>query len=168
MMARPGNERVLISSTLTRILLGISLGSAAGVGAYTFVYARGASYLTNDPAACANCHIMQEYYDGWIKSSHHGVAVCNDCHTPPGWFGKYSTKASNGLWHSLAFTTGRFPEPLQIKRHNRAIAEKTCQKCHLDIVQAMEGEHAQSSPASCISCHGAVGHPDVMRRGILR
>ena len=36
-----------------------------GIGAYTFVYARGASYLTNDPAACVNCHVMREPYDGW-------------------------------------------------------------------------------------------------------
>ena len=31
-------------------------GVAAGVGGFTFVYARGYSYLTNDPKACVNCH----------------------------------------------------------------------------------------------------------------
>ena len=39
-------------------------GVAAGVGGFTFVYARGASYLTNDPRACANCHVMNEQYAG--------------------------------------------------------------------------------------------------------
>lgn len=52
---------------------------AVGLGAYTFIYAKGYSYLTNDPAACANCHVMQAQYDGWMKSSHHSVATGNDC-----------------------------------------------------------------------------------------
>lgn len=158
----------MIPAVAVRVFLGASIGLLAGVGAYTFVYARGGSYLTNDPAACANCHVMQEYFDGWVRSSHRSAAVCNDCHTPAGFLGKYSTKASNGFWHSLAFTTERFPDPLQIKRHNREIAEKACQKCHADMVEAMDGGQRESSRSSCISCHGAVGHPDVMRRGIMR
>lgn len=137
----------------------MTTGAALGVGTYTFVYARGYSYLTNNPAACANCHIMQEYYDGWIKSSHRAVAVCNDCHTPLGFVGKYTTKASNGFWHSFGFTTGRFPEPLRIKPHNRQVTEQACQKCHFEIVQAIEGPHAETSALSCVRCHGPVGHP---------
>jgi hypothetical protein len=35
------------------IAIGGLFGLAAGVGGYTFIYARGASYLTNDPKACA-------------------------------------------------------------------------------------------------------------------
>ena len=79
------------------LALAVSIGLAAGVGGFTFVYARGASYLTNDPAACANCHVMDEYYAGWMKSSHRAVATCNDCHTPPGLVPKYATKASNAV-----------------------------------------------------------------------
>jgi cytochrome c nitrite reductase small subunit len=62
------------------IIIGVSLGLAAGLGAYTFIYAKGGSYLINDPAVCANCHVMNEHYSGWIRSSHRAVAVCNDCH----------------------------------------------------------------------------------------
>jgi len=139
--------------------LSAAIGLAVGIGGYTFVYAKGASYLTNDPAACANCHVMREYYDAWVKSSHRAVAVCNDCHTPAGFVGKYSTKASNGFWHSFAFTSGRFPDPLRIKPHNYAIAEGACQMCHLSIVQAIEGPHRTETQLGCIRCHGAVGHP---------
>jgi cytochrome c nitrite reductase small subunit len=135
----------------------VATGLAAGIGGYTFVYARGASYLTNDPAACANCHVMQSYYDRWLASSHRAVAACNDCHTPHGFVGKYATKASNGFWHSFAFTTGRFPEPLRIKPHNREITEATCRGCHGDIVEAMDMSPGRE--ASCVRCHGAVGHP---------
>ena len=44
------------------------------LGVYTFAYARGWSYLTDNPAACANCHVMREQFDGWLKSSHRAVA----------------------------------------------------------------------------------------------
>lgn len=139
------------------IIAALLVGLAAGVGAYTFIYARGSSYLTDDPAACANCHIMREHYGAWVKSSHHGVAVCNDCHTPTGFAGKYTTKASNGFWHSFAFTTGRFPEPLQIKPKNLEIADEACRKCHEEIVHAIEMSH-DNDGVFCIRCHRSVGH----------
>ena len=144
--------------TIAGIVTGAAVGAAAGVGGYTFVYARGASYLTNDPAACANCHVMQEQLDGWAKSSHHAVAVCNDCHTPHDLVGKYVTKASNGYHHSLAFTTGEFHEPIQIKERNRAVTEAACRRCHADIVQEIDAFHAPGRALSCIGCHGSVGH----------
>ena len=117
---------------------GAALGVVAGLGAFTFVYAKGASYLTTDAASCANCHIMEEHYSAWLKSSHRNVAKCADCHMPHDALGKYAAKASNGFWHSLAFTTGRFPDPLQIKAHNRAITERTCRDCHDAIVDQID------------------------------
>ena len=35
------------------LLVATLVGVTAGIGGFTFVYARGYSYLTNDPAACA-------------------------------------------------------------------------------------------------------------------
>jgi cytochrome c nitrite reductase small subunit len=94
--------------TIQGILVGVAIGIAVGVGVYTFAYARGWSYLTDDPAACANGHVMREQFDGWLKSSHRAVATCNHCHTPVNFIGKYATKASNGFWHSFFFTTGGY------------------------------------------------------------
>ncbi len=134
------------------------VGLAAGIGGYTFLYAKGYSYLTNDPAACANCHVMREHFEGWLKSSHRSVAGCNDCHTPAGLLGKYATKASNGFWHSFGFTTGRFPEPLRIKPHNREITEAACRNCHEEVVQAIENSSDERMALSCVRCHATVGH----------
>jgi cytochrome c nitrite reductase small subunit len=145
--------------TVQRIVLGSLIGIFAGVGSYTFIYAKGYSYLMNDPTSCANCHVMEEQYSGWIKSSHRAVATCNDCHTPPGFVAKYATKASNGFWHSFAFTSGRFHEPIQIKPHNLKITEQACRKCHADIVEAIETPHTDKEELlSCIKCHRSVGH----------
>lgn len=116
----------------------VLVGLALGLGAYTFVYARGYSYLTNDPAACANCHIMREHFDAWTKSSHRSVATCNDCHTPHDLAGKYAVKAKNGFWHSFYFTLGGYPDPLRITGGNREVTEHACRSCHGEIVEAIE------------------------------
>ena len=145
----PG-KRILIPAILASVLLGV----AAGIGGYTFVYAEGAAYLTNDPAACANCHVMQDHFDAWRKSSHHAVATCNDCHTPHGMVAKYATKALNGWNHSRAFTTGSFHEPIQINRRNHEIVEAQCRRCHGEVVAAL----GPASENSCVRCHGSVGH----------
>jgi cytochrome c nitrite reductase small subunit len=140
------------------VAMGLATGLAAGLGVYTFVYARGLSYLTDDPRACANCHIMDDYYAAWTHGSHHAVAVCNDCHTPPGFVPKYFTKSLNGYNHSLAFTTGRFHEPIQVTPRNHRITEGACRKCHREIVQAIDMPHAGAEPLSCVRCHDSVGH----------
>jgi len=137
-----------------------AVGILGGLGAFTFVYAEGHSYLSKDPSACVNCHVMREQYDGWIKSSHHAVATCVDCHMPHALVPKLATKASNGFWHSLAFTTGHYPDPIRIKPSNREVAEGSCRHCHADMVAAMD-QVPGGAPAGCIRCHGAVGHPSL-------
>lgn len=132
-------------------------GVAVGLGGYTFVYAKGYSYLLHDPAACANCHVMRAYHDGWLKSSHRSAAGCNDCHTPPDFIGKYTTKAVNGFFHSLAFTSGRFPDAIEIKGRSREITESACRHCHQDIVAAIDAPHARGN-ISCLRCHSNAGH----------
>jgi cytochrome c nitrite reductase small subunit len=146
-----------VSAGIWTSLAGALLGIAAGVGGFTFVYARGASYLTDDPAACANCHVMRDYHSAWQKSSHRSAAVCNDCHTPSSLIGKYSTKARNGFWHSYYFTTGAFPDNLEATPASQEIAEAACQKCHAPVVQVLAPGHPRSS-IGCIRCHGQVGH----------
>ncbi len=139
-------------------LAGAVMGAALGLGSYTFLYAKGYAYLVDKPAACANCHIMAEQYDGWLKSSHRHVATCNDCHTPPGFVAKYATKADNGFWHSFAFTTGRHPDPIRIKPRNARVTERACRKCHQDIVEMIDSRGHGSPDVSCVRCHLSVGH----------
>jgi len=132
-------------------------GLAVGLGGYTFIYAKGYSYLSHDPAACANCHVMRSYHDGWLKSSHRSAAACNDCHTPPGFIGKYTTKAVNGFFHSLAFTSGRYPDAIEIKERNRNVTESACRHCHQAIVAFIDVPH-DGQNISCLQCHATVGH----------
>jgi cytochrome c nitrite reductase small subunit len=138
--------------------LGAVIGIAAGLGGYTFIYARGNSYLTNDPKACINCHVMDDYYNAWTKGSHHQAAACNDCHAPHAFVGKWMTKGINGWNHSLAFTTQRFHEPIQISPRNRAITENQCRQCHQPIVQMIDHGSTGKDRLDCLRCHSTVGH----------
>lgn len=154
---------VLTSTRFLAVGLALVIGAVVGLGSYTFVYAGGHAYLSSDPRVCLNCHVMRDQYDGWTKSSHHAVATCNDCHMPHALLPKLATKAANGFFHSLAFTTGNYPDPIRIKGWNREIAERSCRTCHGDIVHQMDTvTRAGDDAASCVRCHGSVGHPTFM------
>jgi cytochrome c nitrite reductase small subunit len=142
------------------LVLCVLVGIVLGLGSYTFYYAEGGSYFSNDPRACVNCHIMRDHYDGWQHASHHAVAACNDCHTPHDLVGKYSIKAMNGFWHSKAFTLQDFHEPIRIRPINARVLRTACLHCHLDLVSEIVGHGADdgSGPADCVHCHAAVGH----------
>jgi cytochrome c nitrite reductase small subunit len=149
-------------ATKVSVVLGagiaLAVGATAGLGSYTFVYGKGASYLGNDPKSCANCHVMHDHLDGFIKSSHRSVATCNDCHTPAGLIPRYLTKAEHGFFHSLAFTTDKFHEPIQISARSRRVTENACRKCHQDIVHDIEAVNSSDKAMSCVRCHQSVGH----------
>lgn len=135
-------------------------GIGGGIGSYAFVYAKGFSYMRDDPAVCANCHIMQGHYDAFLKSSHKDVAVCNDCHTPHNFAGKYYAKGRNGMHHSWAFTTGYFHEPIRITEWNKSVTEDACRYCHNDIVEQIDCRAPDMKPLACIRCHDTVGHDE--------
>jgi cytochrome c nitrite reductase small subunit len=140
----------------------IAFGGALGIAGSTFHYAQGLSYLSADPRACANCHIMQSEYDSWQKSSHHAVAVCVDCHLPDTFVAKYVAKAQNGWNHSSAFTLQNFPEPIFITPRNAAILQANCLRCHDALIHEIT---SASGAPSCVGCHVGVGHGEQVGLG---
>ena len=137
----------------------LAIGVLVGVGFYTFGYAKGFSYLSNDPHACANCHVMQEHYDSWVKSSHRAVATCNDCHVPHAFPKKYLVKLDNGWNHSRKFTLQNFAEPIRIRSANLRVLERNCLHCHAAMVQEIVShEDVARGELRCTACHRSVGH----------
>jgi cytochrome c nitrite reductase small subunit len=135
-------------------LAAAAAGVLLGLGLYAFHYAKGESYLGNDPATCANCHVMQSHYSSWITGPHHRVATCNDCHTPAGGIEKYYVKALNGYHHSMAFTLGGFPDVIRARPESREIVERNCRRCHAPLVEDV----AHGGDVACVRCHPSVGH----------
>ncbi len=151
-------RRVTLAALAAAIAVGVLIGASAG----TFSHAEGLSYLSNDPNACVNCHIMRDQFDGWQKSAHHAVAACNDCHVPHDFFGKYYTKADHGWRHSKGFTLNDFHEPIRIKESSRQVVLDNCVRCHSGLVGDIAHVGAPGSVADtsldCIHCHSRIAH----------
>ena len=142
-----------------RLLISSLMGILLGAGGYTFYYARGASYLSNDPRTCVNCHIMHDQFDGWQKASHLDFATCDDCHLPQDFIGKWFVKAGNGYHHSKAFTLGIFHEPIRIKPGNAGVLNANCLYCHRDFVREITAHRViDDEELYCVRCHDSVGH----------
>lgn len=151
----PGRPRLGLAAWSAAALV----GALAGSGLYLLRYAEGLSYLSDDPRACVNCHVMREHLDGWQQSAHHAHAVCNDCHVPHGLLGKYLAKAEHGWRHSKAFTLNDFVEPIRITPGDLDIVRANCVRCHGEMVSALAPAHrAVDGPVDCIQCHSAVAH----------
>ncbi len=144
-------KRRLFAVTLVGILI--------GAGLYTFRYAEGTAYLSDNPSVCMNCHVMRPQFAAWERGRHHAVATCNDCHVPQDLFGKWLAKSINGWHHSKAFTLGDYPETIRIHPPGLAVVEANCVRCHGQLFHHPTTEHAQAvSEDGCVRCHLGVAH----------
>lgn len=152
----------LIAAVVAAFLVAVP----AGVGSFTFMYAEGLSYMSSDPKACVNCHIMRPQYDSWQKASHHNVAVCVDCHLPHTLIPKYIAKADNGFRHSKGFTLQDFHEPIMITDKNKRILQENCLACHDQMVHDLvPGATFDTEVVYCVHCHSTVGHGEPVGLG---
>lgn len=145
-------RKTILGLKVSVLVLCTLFGVLAGAGSYTVYTAEAASYLSNDPRTCVNCHVMREHYDGWQKASHHAVATCNDCHVPQEFVPKYWSKLKNGYRHSKGFTFNDFHEPIRIRPDNAEVLRSNCIRCHREV--AGEISHG----LDCVRCHTSVGH----------
>jgi cytochrome c nitrite reductase small subunit len=131
-------------------------GMLLGISGYTFYYAKGYSYLQNDPKACVNCHVMNDQYKAWSVSPHRHV-TCNECHTPHDVIGKYATKVEHGMRHSYVFTFEK-PQVIRLKESGKEIVENNCVRCHEMMVSAIWHGDDGAGTRKCFECHRGVAH----------
>jgi cytochrome c nitrite reductase small subunit len=158
MTKRPTNtaQRLTFAGVMLAMLVGVCLGFSVS----TFDYAEGTSYLSNDPKACVNCHIMRDQFDSWQKSPHHAHATCNDCHVPnDSVLAKFYVKAEHGYRHSKGFTLQNFHEPIQITKESLTVVQDNCLRCHGELVSESAASHVHGSKGmDCTHCHAGIGH----------
>lgn len=137
----------------------LSTGAMAGLGAYVLVLSNAVSYMSDDPKACINCHIMRPQYATWQHSSHARAASCNDCHVPhDSTFKKYWFKANDGLRHSLLFTLRKERQVIQAIPESQHVIQANCVRCHTTVVEDVADKVHSASDRSCIECHREVPH----------
>jgi cytochrome c nitrite reductase small subunit len=144
-------------------------GIVVGLSAYSAYMSRAHSYLSDDPAACINCHIMTPYYQSWMHSSHHLQATCNDCHVPQDNVAhKYAFKAMDGLYHAAVFTVKGEPQVIRPRPASYEVIMNNCIRCHTQLntefvntgmIQYTDVENGEGK--ACWDCHREIPHTRV-------
>jgi cytochrome c nitrite reductase small subunit len=140
-------------------------GIMAGLFLYLAHISRVASYLSDDPATCMNCHIMAPQYATWSHSAHREKTNCNDCHVPHNnVVNKYYFKAKDGIRHATIFTLRREPQVIFIKEAGKKVVQENCIRCHWDLLTDEKvmnhtlAFHNQRTERPCWECHRETPH----------
>ncbi|MGP1479037.1 MAG: cytochrome c nitrite reductase small subunit [Capnocytophaga sp.] len=151
-----------------RFLIPVLAGMLIGLAGYIFYISKAHSYLSDDPKACVNCHIMEPEYATWFHSSHGRNTVCNDCHVPhDNVFRKYYFKANDGLRHATMFTFRMEPQVIRMHAPGQKVVQENCIRCHSDLVSEVSiGKVTapmahQGNGKLCWECHREVPHSRV-------
>lgn len=143
----------------------VAVASFIGMGLYVVKLSNAASYLSDDPQACVNCHLMTPQFVTWNHSSHREVAHCNDCHVPHNnVFNKYYFKAKDGLYHASIFTLRAEPQVIKAKEPSVEVIQDNCIRCHSDqvtdakLVGYVEDHFEKRTDRTCWTCHREVPH----------
>lgn len=146
-----------------------------GLGLFLAKEAEILSYMTDDPQACVNCHVMTPVYNSWMHSSHREWASCNDCHVPQdNIFNSYYFKAKDGLYHASVFTARAEPEVIKMREASAEVVQNNCIRCHVDQVTHAKYEgwledHKESrTDRTCWSCHREVPHGKIHGNSSVR
>lgn len=159
-------NKFLVYSALAAFVIAI------GMFAYVVNTSKALSYLSDDPKACINCHVMNTQYATWKHSAHAERATCVECHLPTGdsMLDKYIAKAKDGWNHSVAFTLNSYDNAMQITDDGAKRVQANCISCHQSISSTLvtnsDQYHDFNNPGlatgrECWSCHQGVPHGEV-------
>ena len=148
-----------------RTFINLLIAVMIGLFAYSFHVSKAASYLSDDPKTCINCHIMAPQYATYAHSSHREWANCNDCHVPHNnVFNKYFFKAKDGMRHATMFTFRLEPQVIYIHDAGRGVVQDNCVRCHSNLLTdaqllaRTDVTHLQRMDRPCWDCHREVPH----------
>lgn len=140
-------------------------GIVVGFAVFIFYISNAASYLSDDPRACVNCHVMRPQYATWLHGSHGRDTNCNDCHVPHNNIvNKYLFKAQDGLRHASMFTFRLEPQVIQIKQAGKETVQANCIRCHENNIHPVSLRSITNAMVSnngkryCWDCHREVPH----------
>ncbi|WP_435139579.1 cytochrome c nitrite reductase small subunit [Formosa sp. A9] len=146
----------------------VILGSIVGLGLFLAKESEVVSYMTDDPKACVNCHVMTSEYNSWMHSSHREVASCNGCHVPHDNIANtYFFKAKDGLYHASVFTMRNEPQVIFMKEASQEVVQQNCIRCHQQqitdtkLTSWVEAHQSNRTDRQCWDCHREVPHGSV-------
>ena len=138
----------------------VLFGGIVGLSLFTVSYAEATSYLSDDPDACRNCHVMNDVHDAWARGPHHAVATCNDCHIPHDVPGQVHRQGDERLEPQPGVHAGELPGADPDHAANKTVALANCLYCHGDFVSLVNHE-GQAELEDCTRCHASIGHDEI-------
>jgi cytochrome c nitrite reductase small subunit len=158
--------KALIPPPSWRLPVSVILGILVGLGIYVAYISNAASYLSDKPTTCINCHVMNPQYATWFHSSHRERATCNDCHVPQdNFFNTYFFKARDGMRHASVFTLRNEPQVIFIKEEGANAVQQNCVRCHNNLItdnkmlsKTHQFDDFRVEGRYCWSCHREVPH----------
>tara|TARA_R110001583_G_C5668833_1_gene410503 strand:- start:11253 stop:11855 length:603 start_codon:yes stop_codon:yes gene_type:complete len=142
-----------------------SIAAIIGIGFFMMKEGEVLSYMSDNPQACVNCHVMTPVYNSWMHSSHREWASCNGCHVPQDNFvNAYYFKAMDGLYHASVFTARAEPEVIFMREGSQEVVQNNCIRCHVQQVTQtkysgfIEDHQENRTSRKCWSCHKEVPH----------
>lgn len=161
-------EKILPPKSWQRPVI-ILMGILTGIVFVAAHLSNATSYLSDEPEACVNCHVMTPHYATWFHSSHRERANCNDCHVPhDNVIKKYLFKAQDGLRHASIFSTYSEPQVIMIKDAGKSVVQQNCIRCHEHTVNPISASnvtfenHQHGKGHLCWDCHRQVPHGRVL------
>ena len=146
----------------------ILIATIFGISAFMAKESEVVSYMSDNPQACVNCHVMTPVYNSWMHSSHREWTSCNDCHVPQNnVFNKYYFKAKDGLFHASVFTLRQEPDVMFMREASAEVVQDNCIRCHVQQVTQTKydgfiDDHVKNrTDRKCWSCHQEVPHGTV-------
>lgn len=160
------NFQKIIPPDKWRVPVILALGIFTGLIIFVLYIGNAASYLSDKPETCINCHVMYNHYTSWQYSSHSRVATCNDCHVPQdNIIRKYLFKATDGMRHSTIFTFRWEPQVIRIKEAGAEAVQENCKRCHENVFTLVDLAHSKYSDEvlqrPCWDCHQETPHGSV-------
>lgn len=145
----------------------IVIGVLTGLVIFIVYIGKATSYLSDNPTACVNCHVMYDNYASWWHSSHARITTCNDCHVPQDKIlKKFYFKASDGIRHSTIFTLRLEPQVIRIKEAGAEVVQENCERCHQNLLTVVDAKisedyHNEEEEKPCWDCHRETPHGKV-------
>lgn len=142
----------LASKKFLLYLLGAAVVAAA-LGSYAAFGPPGLYAKSESPEYCGSCHVLQPEYEAWFHSGAHHRVKCIDCHLPNDNLARHLFwKGIEGVEDTVAFHTGRVPEPIRLSERGAATVVENCRRCHAETIARINEDRR------CWDCHRRISH----------
>lgn len=115
------------------------------------------SHKLDGPDFCGMCHVMDQWVDSYLQSSHKEDSTCGDCHIPHDYISGSFYKAFTGSRDAFYMVIGHTPDRIHISEHGALVVNGNCLDCHEGVMEEV-GYPLAERDKNCFDCHRDLPH----------